>query len=243
MGIVLIILGSILIFNGALKSNQNFINYGIGGVFLGVVIISLSDKDTVRFEIFDVILTSYVDFSKKLINKLNIAGNTVYIPPYENIPHGCMFIPLHSDFDLDINKLDENEIFNVDIGREKEMGLVLKPFGYELMKIYEQYLEVDFKNVDINYVENISNVLRSLGIPVTLILEMEDDLLNISIYHLKINICSEKCRYIQCPICSSILLAICKSLNELIEVEKFIVSEDNSIKIVVRRMGGINEWI
>jgi hypothetical protein len=58
----------------------------------------------------------------------------------------------------------------------------------------------------------------------------------------RVETCSAACEQIACPVCSSILLSIAKSLQELILVENFRF-EDGFIEISAKKIGGIERWM
>lgn len=241
-GAVLIAIGAALMFRGAMDGNQSMVNAGIGGVFLGVVVFTFSTSDYIKYDAFKAVVFPYTELSRNLVNVLEFKSVAVYIPPYSNLPDGGVFIPLHEDFDLDLAKLDRNTMFITDVGREKEMGLLLTPLGKELMKMYESYSETDFTNAGLHVIENASAVLRSLGLAKSVMVEESGDKIRVYVESVRINACSKTCEQIACPICSSILLSIAKSLQELILVEKFKV-ENGFIEISAKRIGGIDKWM
>lgn len=240
-GSILVTIGSVLVFKGAMDGNQSLINLGIGGAFLGVIVFTFSTSDYIKYDAFKSAVLPYIELSRKLVKVLELKNKAVYIPPYSNLPEGGVFIPLHTDFDLDLAKLDEDTIFITDVGREKEMGLLLPPPGKELIKMYESYSEMDFTNAGVHVVENASAVLRSLGLAKSVIVEESGDRIKVYIDGVRTNMCSKACEQVACPICSSILLSIAKSLQELIMVEEF--KFDRGIEISVKKIGGIDKWM
>ncbi len=241
-GTLLIVIGSILVFKGAVDGNQSLINAGIGGVFLGVVVLTFSTSDYIKYDAFKAVVMPYVESSRDLVDALDLKNSAAYIPPYKNLPEGGVFIPLHEDFDLDLAKLDRNTMFITDVGREKEMGLLLKPLGKELMRMYESYSEMDFANAGLYAVENASAVLRSLGLAKSVTVEESGAKVKVYVDGVRTNACSKTCEQTACPVCSSILLSIAKSLQELIVVEEF-KFEDGFVEISARRIGGIDRWM
>ena len=240
-GILLILLGSIFTFKGAIDANQSLINAGIGGVFLGIVVLSFSGVEYVKYDAFKAVVEPYMDLVDSIAAALELKENSVYIPPYGNLPEGGVFVPLHDDFEIDLARLDENTVFITDVGREKEMGLLLLPLGKELMEMYENYSEMDFENAGIGVIDTASSVLRALGLAKSVEIEEYEDVFKINLYGVK-QPCSPTCKQIACPICSSILLSIAKALQELIFVEDFRF-ENGVVEISARKIGGIKKWM
>jgi hypothetical protein len=241
-GALLISIGAVLTFKGAVDANQSMINAGIGGVFLGVIVLTFSTSDYIKYDAFRAVVQPYAELTKDLTETLELKNKAVYIPPYSNLPEGGVFIPLHDDFDLDLAKLDKRAMFITDVGREKEMGLFLAPLGGELMKLYESYSEMEFTDTGIHAVENASAVLRALGLAKSASVEEDGNRIKVYLESVKVETCSASCEQIACPVCSSILLSIAKSLQELILVENF-KFEDGFIEISARKIGGINRWM
>lgn len=239
-GGLLIAFGSIIAFTGALNENQSMINAGIGGAFIGIVILTFSTPDYIKREVFDTMIPPYTEFARKTVDSLQLNSNAVYIPPYQNLPQQGIFIPLHENFDIDLARLDDSIFFLTDVGREKEMGLLLPPMGKELLGRYEEYSEIEFTGAP-NVVEYCSAVLKSLGLADSVIQEEENGNIRIKI-HVKLSgFCSQECAKVPCPICSSILLAISKSQQELIIVDSFELNE--AVEITARKLGGVSEWM
>ena len=240
-GLALIVLGSLAGFKGAVDGNQSMINAGIGGVFLGILILTFSPSNNVKYDAFKSIVLPYIESYRRLSEALGLKGKAVYIPPYDNLPKGGVFIPLYEDFEIDLSRFDENTIFVTDVGKAKEMGLLLPPLGEDLMRMYEEYSEMDFAGAGISVVENSSAVLKSLGLVKSISVEERGDKINIYLEGVKVGFCSESCEQVACPVCNSLLLTAAKSLQELVLVEKFRF-EDRFVVISLKRLGGIDKW-
>ena len=227
-------------FKGAMDATQTLINAGIGGVFLGIVVLSFSGKGCVKYDAFQAIVEPYMGLVTSIASSLELKSKSVYIPPYDNLPDGGVFVPLHDDFEIDLARLDEKTLFITDVGREREMGLLLMPLGRDLMKMYENYSEMDFENAGVGVVENASAVLRALGLAKSVEIEESGETLRIYVHGVK-QPCSSACKQVACPICCSILLSVAKALQQLILVED--VKSSGHIEIIARKMGGIDRWM
>ncbi|MDK2854238.1 MAG: hypothetical protein PWQ92_1132 [Thermococcaceae archaeon] len=100
-------IGAFLLIYGAISSNQTQINLGFAGLFLGFVVFTFKSKDYVKREALDNLILPYIETLRRMVRDLGLEGNALYIPPYENMPEGGNFIPLHEDFDLDLGRMDE----------------------------------------------------------------------------------------------------------------------------------------
>lgn len=243
-GGVLIAMGAVFAFKGALDGDQSVINVGIGGIFLGIIVLTFSTSEYIKTDAFNAMVLPYFQLSKSLINSLELKSKAVYIPAYDNLPEGGIFIPLHDNFDLDLAKLDETSLFITDVGREKEMGLLLAPIGKDLMKMYESYSETDFTNAGLHAVESAAAVLKSLGLAASIVVEERGAEIRVLVGGVKTEICSQTCEQVACPICSSIILSIAKCIQELVVVERFKIEiEHELVEITVRKIGGIDKWM
>jgi len=245
-GAVLMAIGAVFAFKGVMGENQSLINVGIGGLFLGIIVLTFSTSDYIKYDAFKAMVLPYFRFCKGLVDSLELKSKAVYIPPYSNLPDGGIFVPLHDNFDLDLAKLDETAFFITDVGREKEMGVFLAPLGRDLMKMYESYSEMEFTNAGLHAVENASAVLKSLGLATSVIVEEreEGDKIRVLVSGVKADLCSETCEQVACPIFSSILLSIAKCIQELIVVETFkIETEHELVEIMVRKLGSVDKWM
>jgi len=247
-GSFLIGIGSILAYYGAILSNQAYINLGIAGIFLGLVIISLLPSNYIKYETFEAMMKPYLTLSKNLTSNLTLEGKAIYIPPYENLPKGGTFIPLNEDFDLDIGILDEETVFLTNVSREKEMGLLIAPpLGYELVKKFEEYSETNLTNADLNLaITSASSILKTLDLIGGIDAEQEGETIKLFIENIKPKFCknteSKTCEKLACPICSSILASIAKSQRELIKVEN-IEKHENYVEVDIKLLGGIEKWM
>lgn len=238
----LIIIGAVFVFKGAVEESQDITNIGVGGVFLGIIVLTFSTSNYIKYDAFKAMISPYFHLCKSLINSLELKSKAVYIPSYDNLPNGGVFIPLHETFDLDLAKIDENLFFITDVGREREMGLLLAPLGKDLMIMYEAYSEMDFTNSGLHAVENASPVLRSLGLASQVTVEERGEKIRVLIEGIKERMCLKSCEQIACPICSSILLSMAEGLRELIAVE-YIKVQGETVEIIARKIGGVNKWM
>ncbi|WP_456326522.1 hypothetical protein [Palaeococcus sp. (in: euryarchaeotes)] len=238
----LIGIGSTLALYGFLQINQSYINLGIAGVFLGMVILTFKSSKYVKKEAIENILHPYKSFFDSFVDNLSLEGNAIYIPPYENLPNGGIFIPLHDNFDLDLARLDESTVFLTDVPNEKAMGLFVGPLGLDLLRKYEEHLEYSLKNTNSAEVEaSASSVLKTLGLTSTVYIDQLEEGFRIVIKP-KIECKPHLCEKVACPICSSILLGLAKATGELIHVES-IEKKDYGIEIKAKRLGGVREWM
>ncbi len=242
LGLLLTLAGTLITFKGMTSGNGRIINAGIGGVFLGVVLLSFSTVQSVKVDAFSSLLESYSRFMRGLVESLELSGNPVVIPPYENLREGGVFIPLHEDFELDLARFDEGTILMTDVGREREMGILLPGFGSELLRVYEGYLESDVEGMGVGVLEVVSSALKSMGVCQSVSYEEDGRIVRVRVEGLKVSACSNSCSKAPCPLCCSIALAISKALRE-VTVIRDLKAEGGSVELKVERLGGVENWM
>ncbi|MEM4615921.1 MAG: hypothetical protein QXY19_02830 [Archaeoglobaceae archaeon] len=219
-GIGLMISGAIIAFNGAMKASETTINLGICGIFIGAVLFSFS-----RQRSFANLFKPYHETLKDLAGYLEIK-RAIYIPRCKYLPEGGVFLAINEDFELDLARLSyETPIVG---GREKEAGILFRNPGIEIINEAEE-----------SSFEAISSALRARNLIKSANL-YEEEILRIFIDGVAVDFCSGDCRFVACPICSSLLMAIAEESEELLMVEEFKVGE--RIEILARKIGGVEKW-
>ncbi|WP_048056189.1 hypothetical protein [Pyrococcus sp. ST04] len=245
-GIVAGIIGGIIVIIGVITQTPKMINLGFAGVFIGATILALKSGEYVKADALSSTLSSYHLTLKSIVRDLGLEGNAIYIPPYENLPEGGVFIPLSRDFDLDLGRLGEDVVFLSSAPSERQMGILLKPTGLHLVKKFEEHLEGSLNGIGVGGVESVAgSVLKSLGLADEVYIEEGDDVYTIYVKPRQIKFCRsniEDCSQVACPICSSILLGLSKGTGEVIVSENF-TFERGRVKITARKLGGVERWM
>jgi len=244
--LILIMIGLGILIYGAVHTNQSLVNLGLAGIFLGIIVFTFKTSEYVKRESLDNLVLPYVKMLQKIVRDLGLEGKAVYIPPYENLPEGWTFIPLHEEFDLDLGRLDEETVFLTNVGNERQMGLSIRPLGLDLLRKYEEHLEASLEGANYKEVESVSSsVLRALDLARGIYIEEQGKEFRIIVSPVNKEVCRKNidyCDQIACPICSSILLSLAKATNEVIMSEKFSFGK-HGIEIKAKKLGGIREWM
>ena len=236
VGAALIGIGIILWYHGGTSSNAGLVNLGIGSIILGLVVAAFPARGYVSRESLELSCGDMSEFLGKISKNLELEGKPVYIPPYENLPSGGIFIPKSEEFRLSLGMLDENDVFIT--GSEKESGILISPPpGYRLLKYFkDNYGEI--RETDVGYASSaVSGGLSALGIGSAEVFEEEG---TIEIY-----IRSFLPRNTEVwgdPVSSAVLLAIAEATGELISVEEAQMVKDY-IRMKARRLGKVEEWL
>jgi len=233
-GVSLLSIGIVVLSAGVIYGERTMINVGICGIFIGVVVLSLSSPGYIKKEAFDAVVSPYQKTLNDIIRNLNLK-NAVYIPPYQNLPEGGMFLPAQEEFDIDLAKLDEEAVFLTDAG----IGMVIRPLGAELLKMCEKDLEGEITGLEM--VEGCTATLKALELADSIRVDEEGNEIKVNI-DVRMKGCSDMCKSVACPVCSCILLSISKATGELIAVKEF-HHEDGRVEITVEKIGGVEEWM
>ena len=232
--------GGVLALKGFLSVNPGYINLGIAGMFLSAVLLVLKSSKYVKREAVDVVLKSQMELFDALLKNLKLEGNALYLPPYENLPKGGIFVPLHENFELDPARFDEETLFVTDVPNDRAMGLLLSSIGEELVEKYEEHLEGPITTVP-ELESASSSVLRTLGLAKRVYIEEKGDRIRIVVN--PEFLCDPRhCEKMPCPVCASVLRGLAKATGEVIETERF-EKKDYGIEIEAKKLGRVEEWM
>lgn len=242
VGGILAVSGGVLALYGFLNALSSYINLGIAGMFLGAVVITFKSSSYVKREALLYVMGSYERFFESFVGNLHLEGNAVYIPPFENLPEGGIFVPLHEEFELDLPRLDTETVFLTDVPNERAMGLFLGPIGIDLLKKYEEHLEYPLSGSGPETVESAAGaVLRAFGLAKRVYIEEKENGFRVVVQP-EVECKPKICEKTACPLCSSILLALARATEELIYTER-VEEKDYGIEIEVKKLGGVEEWM
>jgi len=238
-GLLALIGGALALF-GFINGETNYLNLGLASLILSAVVFTFKSSSYVRKESVDLLIKSQRNLADSLLNGLALEGKTLYIPPYENLQDGGVFIPLREDFDLDPARLDENSAFTTDVPDEREMGLLLPTLGKELVEKYEEYLEGPLTSVP--EVESVAgSVLKALGLAKRVYIEENGKEITVIVTP-NFECSPTNCERFPCPVCASILRGVAKASDEIIAVESFEETEFG-VEIRAKKMGRVEEWM
>ncbi|WP_461866753.1 hypothetical protein [Thermococcus sp.] len=236
VGAALIGIGIILWYHGGTSSNSTLINLGIGSIILGLVIAAFPARGYVSKDVLELSCSDMGRFFEKIVEDLELEGNPIYIPPYENLPQGGVFIPKVKEFRLSLGRLDERDVFVTGSGRETGI-LISPPPGYELLRYFEEnYGEI--KNTDVGYASSVvSGGLSALGIGSAEIFE-EEGFIEVYIRPLL-----PKSRKVWSdPVSSAVLLGVARAKDGVISVEE-VQKVNEYLRLKVRVLGSVEEWL
>ncbi len=234
---------------------------GIAGIFIGLVVLSFIPSNMIDIGIYDDTTYSYNLFFENLLKNANLNreyGDNIYvlyIPPYENLPNGAVFVSSDKNFKSYIGHLDEES----PVIYSKSSVFIHPPICHNFIKKFEEYARMELKNADLNltlsavssclkangligsidYEENIKNGENqdiNENIPTIVKLYIEDISLN-SCLNLDENVLK-----FACPIVSSTVFSIALSLNKIVSVEDIEI-KGNSIILTIGILNSIEEYM
>ncbi|NPA62803.1 MAG: hypothetical protein GXN95_04535 [Methanococci archaeon] len=231
----MIILGIVSLYIGIMYEETWYINLGLAGVFIGLVIMAFIPSDVINLDVYVKTILSYQSYINNMLDALNMEGNLIFIPPYENLPKGGIFIPKYKKFSINLGIFDEKTFLT------QNGVLITPPIGYRFVEDFESYSNTKLEDTDLELVISIvSSVLKTFGLIGGIEFEEDDKNIKIIIEELKLS-CDNKC-IIPCPIVSSIIYAISISLNQLILL-KNIKKQKNYIEIDLKKLGSVDEYL
>jgi hypothetical protein len=265
----LIAVGIYVLYVGVLYNTISYINLGIAGIFIGLVVLSFVPSNMIDIGIYDDTIYSYNLFFENLLKNANLIKKdtyTIYIPPYENLPDGAVFISSDKNVEQYIGHFDESSpIIYSNFG-----VLVYPPICHNFIKKFEDYAEMELKNTDLSLaLSAVSSCLKANGLIGSMDYEENgenpnnvsnvdnidnannvDENTSINIIKLYIeNITLKSCLEldesilkIACPIVSSTVFSIALSLNKIVGIEH-IEKKGDSIILTLKVLGSVEDYI
>ncbi len=235
VGVVLIILGILIIYYGITYKNVSYVNLGLAGLFVGLVIVAFLPSDVINLDAYVKTVLAYQSFLNNVVEALNLKGNPIFIPPYPNLSKGGIFVSKYKNFSINLGLFDEETFLT-------HNGLLINPpIGYKFVDDFESYSDIKLKDADLPLTISItSSVLKAYGFIESIEFEEEDECIKLIIEDLKIS-CGKICK-IPCPIISSIIYAISISLNQLILVEH-IERQKSYVRIQLKKLGTVDNYL
>ncbi len=241
MGSLFIAIGIYLII---FHNETVYLNIGFGAIFIGLFAIIVIREKTIPKKLNDAQLLSSVELLYSLTNSLDLEGNGLYIPAGSNLSKERVFIPLQEEEKYNLPALDDDTVF-VTGTSGSSLGVVFVPPGLGLLETYEREMGIEIEDIDIDELEqNLQIMIYGLGLIKDLSIKKDGNkFIRVKITHSAYQgICEEIknkgkiCRQTCCPICSSILCAITRSLGKKVRIQQVDI-KDNEISFRLR-IGG-----
>ena len=244
IALFLITFGCIIIFYGISCLIVGVIGFGISSIIIGMIALTFTSQSVIEKDIYEKSIIPIMGFFDAFIKNTSLSGNAVYFPPYLNLPKGGTFIPLQTDFDINLAVYDEKTTI---IKRGRESGLLISPpTGYYLYEKFYEYIDINKYEKANVAVSNISGVLKTFELVDGVEYMEEEDEIIVILENVKLKHCSDcsidVCKKVGCPLCSSVLFSIAKVLNCPIYI-KSMEKKDNHIKITITKMDDMDKYL
>lgn len=196
---------------------------GLGLVFWGALFLYIEPQKYVQARILHSSTESPLQTLSQLTTALNYSGKAIYLPP--------RYFPHPGNEKVFINwgqseHLPPLELVNrAEVLMNDPLGLVVTPPGLALTNLYEQELGTQFIEIDLyDLPEKISKIItEDLEIAKTFTMDFESNLITIHVTdHIYQDLCSASrgsTSALCCPLCSSLAIALARTLNTPITVE------------------------
>jgi hypothetical protein len=207
-----------------------FMTLALGAFFLGVFAIVLVTQKVVPRELDQAIQQGQMENHHNLMESLNVTGKGIYVPVRSakgRIKDVRVFIPLKKKGKVKIPPLDDEEVFKTGVN-DTEIGISFVPPGKSLLERFEVELGVLFVDVAPEELEQyLRSHITTAGLVRDINIKVESDRARVMITqgdHLQLCETAHDrfkglCSTVGCPVCSSILCALCLSTGMRVKIE------------------------
>jgi hypothetical protein len=229
------------------KKDPVLTRIGFGAVFIGAfTFIIIADK-AVPKKLNDAQMLSNMELLYSLTTNLKLKGNGIYIPARGKLSKERVFIPTQEKPTYHLPKLNDEMVFipeikddmvkfnrkgtgknNSNPNQTTDLGGLFIPPGLELLDTYEKEIGIKVKNIDINELDQYLKVMIH-GLDLVNDLSIKKDNgknVRVKIKHSGYKeICTQVTKDMGklseqtgCPICSSVLCAVTRSLGKEVRI-------------------------
>ena len=209
---------------GHQKNMGSLMTLGIGGIFLGIVMITLLEE-YVKYDVSKVSLSSYLNLTHQLLKSLGVKGKGIYIPPRDGFKEGRVFVPLLPNQQFSLPKMQDT-LFVTSVDKEEEIGILFLPSGYELVKLFEEHIEGEIGSLTPELLEGeLSGVLQELELAKGVIVRRDDDGYRVDIVGPRSREICDKywdsmlCQQVGCALCSAVVLSLAMCTGKVLELK------------------------
>jgi len=238
IGFALLIVGVLSLLGSLIASSPTLAFIGLGLTFWGVLFLFTRPIKFVMSSVVDWTAISSYATIERMLEDLNYKGKGVYVPPYPT----DVYLPEHlkglKEMIIFISATDSTEMPTIaEIGRKEFLvknpkGVCISPPGYGLMSLFEKEMRTDFSHINLESLYNILPKIVDLGLAEELEIEMENDVVHVTIVDsIYKGVYSREralksVHLIGCPLVSAIACALAKTTGKNIVIVKDDVSPD-----------------
>jgi len=243
LGIGLLSCGFMTLVCSTVLQLTSIILIGVGLFTMGTILLIANPRGFLRAEVIDYTTMPSIISISRLLNSFK-AQKGVYLPP--NYPKQIktesiyLFIPLSGE---------DNVPYSLEVPEEKTIvqkpnGILLVPFGYGVMALFERSMGIDFSKCNLSLLPDIlyKALVEETAIASEFTMRLEDFIFTAKItgefchdYCNKIRKETIICGEIGCYVCSAIACTIAKSTKRPVSIEKIEVF-DLSVQIQFRAL-------
>lgn len=236
---VLLFIGFVAVFSSVIYVSSIISFIGLSLILWGVILTYVRSEDYVRKEIMNATVIPQLINLKKLITELKFEGNPIYLPSnyFTKSSMIKLYVSRKKEDNFPISKkidINENQLFSENID-----AILLTPPGAYLAELFEKKLEIDFSNIDLNYLmKNIPKVFSELEIAEKIIIKVKDSKIKTTVMNSYFNELQheEGClltkstgNLIVSPISSAIACVFTKVTGKAIKIENLKFSKNGKV--------------
>jgi len=213
------IIGSILIVIGMIfLVNPTSLNIKIGfvSIFTGIFMIFMITEKSILEKISDAQVEVNSDTVKKILKDFNLKGNAVFLPKSDVLTEERILIPPNESGIIKIPNVAQNTIFLRGVNREN-LGILIPPSGLKLLNEIDK--EGTFENAGIENIEERLQIFVGMNLLKSVSLrKLQNGWYLVIEKPLFSSNGSDLHKQFPCPICSAIITAITRSLNQKLRI-------------------------
>lgn len=234
IGYLLLFIGMIALIWSIIYTSYVPAFIGIALIFWGALLLYIRPIEYMKTNLLSPTALPTFTTVNSIIKNLNYKGKGIYLPPkhFKGFKSGKLFISSQENITVPpTERIAKDEIF-----LKNPQGLCLTPSGLELANLFEDELETDFTEVDLNYLETSIPKLFIDGLEIAEDLEinMRGNTIRVRIWNsVYKDFCSKArklsknaCSSFACPLCSSIACALTRVTGKPVVIKKSRVSSD-----------------
>jgi len=207
IGAVLIIIGLVFL------SDPTSLNLKIAfaSILMGFLIVFVISIKSTPEKICDKLIKGNIETIEKIIKELNLKGNAILIPKTENLTEERIIIPPKNIKTAKIPNIKNENVFLKGL-KNKNLGIAFPPSGLSLLNELEK--EEKFKITKIEDIDKKLQVFVGMDLIKSISFKQGQDFWVLELE--KPIFCSKDlnlCKQYPCPICSAILVAILRAMN------------------------------
>lgn len=208
MGTFLLIIGAIFLLNPTTLN----IKVGFTSILIGIFMIVMITEKSVTKKTSNAMVEGNIDFVKRLITKLNLEGNAIFLPKSKYLSEERVLIPPNKSGTIQIPNVRDDNLFLTSKAGEK-LGVSIPPSGLKLLKEIEK--DGSFNNIGMGNIEEKLQKFVGLNLLKSITFTRQQNGYKLELE--KLVFCPKDpklCRQYPCPTCSAIITMITRAASK-----------------------------